>query len=257
MKIVLAVIGTLVLLVVLAIGGAFLFTSGITQVADDFFAALRRGDDSAARALLSREFLASTPEHRLQAFLAGDLRRVDSTHWSSRKVDNGLGRLEGDLGTEGGGRLPVVLTLVKEEAGWRIQHIERKAAAGLAGPSPTVPDEAAQVALVRAAMADFVTSLNAGEMSHFHASVSQLFRSQFSVDQLNDAYRAFLDYGADWSELDALTPRIEPAPSIDGDGVLVLAGSYPTQPNTARFEIKYVQEAGQWKVIGLNLNIGE
>lgn len=256
MKIVLAVIGTLALLLALAIGGAFYFTSGITQVSEDFFAALRRGDDAAARELLSQEFLAASSQERLQAFLAGDMRRVTSTHWSSRKVENRLGHLEGELGTQDGGRIPVSITLVKEDAGWRIQHILRKAGSGLSGPVPTIPEETVQLGLVRSAMADFVISLNSGDMSHFHATVSDMFRTQFSVAQLNQAYRAVINYGADWSELNSLQPRIEQAPSINDDGVLVLAGSYPTQPNATRFQIKYVQELGQWKVLGLNLNIG-
>ena len=38
-------------------------------------------------------------------------------------------------------------------------------------------------------------------------------------------------------------------------GVLVLAGHYESEPNQVYFEHKYIDEGGQWKLVGFNIEM--
>lgn len=258
MKTVLKILAVLVLLAIVAIGAALHFTRGIVDTTEAFFAAVREGRTDDATTQLSEGFRAATDDQALMRFLDdSQIRRVESATWHSRSISGGQGRLEGALTTEGGGSVPIVIDLVKESGAWKIHRIER-AAAGLVEPpmrpEPPAADEAR--ALVRQTTQDFVTSLANGSMAHFHARISRLWQSQYSVAELDQAYRVFLDLDADLGVLDSLEPQIEPALELDQDGVLTLAGHYVTEPSRVRFSYRYVVEGSVWKPLGLDMRIG-
>jgi hypothetical protein len=115
--------------------------SGMTDAADQFFVALKAHDYPAARALMAEEFRAGTTDEQLAALVERSaLSSYKTAHWSSRSIQNGRGRLAGSLETEGGGSIPMELSLVKERGGWRIYAL-RKPAAGIDGDtSPKAAD---------------------------------------------------------------------------------------------------------------------
>ena len=55
--------------------------------------------------------------------------------------------------------------------------------------------------------------------------------------------------------LDNLTPVFDENPTIDKNGVLLIKGHYPTQPNQVLFEQKYIFEGSSWKLVGLKVQI--
>lgn len=258
MKTVLKILAVLVLLAIVAIGAALHFTRGIVDTADAFFQAVREGRTADATSQLSEGFRAATDAQALMRFLDdSQIRRVESANWHSRSVSGGEGRLEGSLTTEGGGRVPIVIDLVKERGAWKIHRIER-AAAGLAERPvrPELPATEEAQALAQQTTRDFVTSLANGSMAHFHASVSRLWQSQYSVAELDQAYRVFLDLDADLGVLNSLEPQFASTPDLDDDGVLSLEGHYATEPSRVRFSYRYVVEGSTWKPLGLDMKIG-
>ncbi len=50
-------------------------------------------------------------------------------------------------------------------------------------------------------------------------------------------------------------PSFDEPPAINADGFLVAKGSYATAPSKVFFELKYVDEDGAWKLIGINVNV--
>lgn len=255
MKTVVKIILSLAAFAGLVIALVLYATRGPVSAAEDFFAAAARNDLPAARALLSKQFLADTRPDRLDAFFASDLGRVTGTSWHSRAVENGIGRLQGSVTTRDGGEVPLAITLVKEDGAWRIQHIERRAPAGLSA-APTLPEITTRIGLVNRSTGDFITSVKAGDMTHFRSTVSELWRSQHDVARLNEAFAAFFGLQVDWdAALAGIEPELDPSASIDSDGVLHLAGHYPTAPNVLRFEHKYIREGDDWRLIGFNLHI--
>ena len=44
---------------------------------------------------------------------------------------------------------------------------------------------------------------------------------------------------------------------INSDGVLMIKGYYPTTPNRIIFQLKYLQEEDEWKLVGIDVNLKE
>ncbi len=254
MKIFLKIVAALFVLVALSLTAALFLTRGIADTADEFFAAVERNDMGAAYAKLSQGFQSGTSESELARFLDQQkMRSVIATSWSSRQIENQTGSLRGSLTTASDGTIPITIELIKEQDEWRIHRIERPAAGLVATPSLPSDEEARRLAHDTART--FLASVQAGSMQNFHASVSELWQQQYSVESLNESYAAFLNLDADLGPLAAMTPQIIETPQLDENGVLRMATLYPTDLGEFRFGLSYVLEAGQWRALGLNASV--
>lgn len=242
----------------IAVVVALTATSGMTESAQAFFKAIKEENYTGAYEHLSEEFRASTTQEEFVAFLDNSaLMNFSEASWGSRSISGGIGELDGSITTEAGGVVPIRLGLVKENDTWKIYSIH-KPRAGVARQESAVdlPSAEALVSLVDKTMLEFAESVNAGDFSGFYAHVSNLWRKQSSVEEFNDIFRSFIE--ADINLLPALerhTPVFEREPKVDGEGVLVLEGHYPTQPSRLWFELKYLYEGIGWKVVGINVNL--
>src|SRR5205823_2818273 len=57
----------------------------------------------------------------------------------------------------------------------------------------------------------------------------------------------------EFANIQALDPTFSAPAAIDKDGLLVATGSYPTEPDRARFELSYIYEAPRWKLFGIHV----
>jgi hypothetical protein len=101
-------------------------------------------------------------------------------------------------------------------------------------------------------MHDFLISVKQKDMSHSHHTLSQMWQKQISTEELNAVFISIIDSGANWPAVDTLAPELSSDAKIDENGVLSLAGRYPTTPEL-NFEMKYIYEATSWKLIGFSL----
>ena len=152
--------------------------------------------------------------------------------------------------------MPVTIGFVKGGQSWKIYSI-RKPASGLQTESGSVqmPAEAAQVEFVRTAIHVFAESINEQSMRKFFDHSSNLWQEQTTIEELDQAFVAFYDLGADLTVLDGYSPIFDPVPLLNEDGVLILSGYYPTKPNQLYFEQKYVYEGLGWKLMGFSADI--
>lgn len=251
LKIMLGVVAVLVL----GIAASFYFTSGIVNIADDFFKAVREGDIAKARAYLSEDFKASTDESALTEFLSkSSILNFKKSSWSNRQISGGRGELDGSFTTETGGVVPIRMFFVKEQDNWKIHAIQKPTAGLLSGDaSQSVPTEADQIALVKQSIHDFIISLEKKSMEHFRTKVSQLWRKQHTTEDLNQAFKAIIDSAENLSMLDGVNPVLDADPKITEDGVLVLVGYYPTNPTQIHFKQQYIYEGLSWKLLGFSI----
>lgn len=252
----------IVVVIALAVGAAFYFTSGIADTATAFFKAVKQKDMPKAQSYLSQEFKATTSEAALAAFLANSgLSNVKDTSWSERKVGGGRGELIGDVTTETGGKVPLKLYFVKEQDNWKIYAIRKETSGVQSGvqsaaqpPAPKtlgIPGQPEQIALVKQSIRDFATSTQQKNMVHFRGTVSRVWQSQFTLEQFNQSFANFLQSNNDFTILNNFEPIIDGEPILADNGVLSIKGRYPTQPSQFHFELKYIQEDGAWKLVGL------
>lgn len=118
---------------------------------------------------------------------------------------------------------------------------------------PKLPPEKDLKALTLDSLLAFNRAVKTKSFVAFHQQISALWREQITPEQLSDAFKPFMDQGLDISEISGVEPVFGEPPAINGDGVLVLKGSYPARPMKISFELKYVYEHPAWKLIGVNV----
>ncbi|MFZ0488374.1 MAG: hypothetical protein WAL83_15370 [Arenicellales bacterium] len=253
LKILLAVVGV----VVVGIAAVFYFLSGMTTVADDFFSSVGNNDMDKAYSYLSEDFKSSTSKEQLRQFLEKhSLTNFKESHWASRSISGGNGKVSGSVTTESGGVIPITLRFVKEEAGWRIYSIQKPPSGIQERDAPIqAPSEEDQVKLVADAMHVFALSVNDKSMAKLYSHLSNLWQRQATIEQLDKAFASFYDLGVDLTVLDGMSPRFSSRPAVDDDGVLLITGLYPTTPNQVHFEQRFVYEGLSWKLVGFSAEI--
>jgi len=103
-------------------------TSGMIDVASQFFEAVKANDVAKARTYLSSEAQAATDENALKQFLVeSDVLGFKRANWPARRVLGQRGELKGAV-TNANGEVPMVLTFVKENNRWKILNLAKPAA---------------------------------------------------------------------------------------------------------------------------------
>jgi hypothetical protein len=246
----------LVALFAVAIAAAFLLTADMKKQADAFFAAVKAKDHAAAYQLLSEDFRAATTQPEFTQFLEKTaLARFERASWSNRQISGGRGELDGAVTTEGGGVIPIKLGFVKENGKWLIYSLHKPRAGLTQDDAGKVPSDAEQVRMVVDALQVFARSINADDFSEFHRYVSILWQRQITVQQLNGAFKPFMDADIDLTKLDSYTPTFDEPTAIGSDGILVITGHYPTRPSSVIFRLKWVYEGVGWKLMGTNVEL--
>lgn len=257
MKKLLAVIGVLVVLAIIAVVLVFQFTSGLPTAVDEFFGKVKAKDFSAAYKLTAKEFQASTAQEQLSRFLTeSELMNYAKASWSSRSISGNQGELEGSIETTNGGVVPLKVTLVKEQGAWKILSI-KKAGAGLFTDTlkSELPPDQELKQLVKTTMQHFALAINARDFGDFHKHISNLWQAQISKDKLLDIFKTFSEQNIDLTVLQPLEPAFSEKPSVNADGVLIMKGKYATQPSVTTFELKYITEQNRWKLVGIDVSV--
>lgn len=129
--------------------------------------------------------------------------------------------------------------------------------APLAQAQNKVPSERALEALVKATLLTFNDANVTGNYEVFHAKLSKPFREQFSVERLARRFQEFNKKHIDFDIVAALKPAYDPPPKVDDDGKLLVKGLFPTEPKQVYFSLEFIPSDGEWKLIGINVKIGD
>lgn len=126
-------------------------------------------------------------------------------------------------------------------------------------PSPAsaqrVPNDNVIEITIKRALASFNDANITGNYDVFHATLSRPFRQQFSADRLKDAFKAFHTQLIDISPVLALSPILSEPARIDGDGALLLKGTFETRPSRVLFDMRLLPAEGDWKLIAIHVNV--
>ncbi len=261
MKKVLLVLFGLLAAVALLIVGVFMLTSGVTGVANDFFAHIKAEKSDDAWSLLSQEFQKSTDRDELLEFLESKgLSEVVETTWNSRSITNGSAEIHGSVDTASGSSVPLKIYFVKENDEWCIQHIGMDSvgvAKAPTGTALTAPPEAEQLALVRESLTVFGESVNGKDFSPFADHISETWKKGgVTVEQLNQAFAAFIDHEINiLPVLDSLAPAFDNEVVVADNGVMSITGVYPSTPSKIKFQLDYIKEGTSWKVVRTAVNV--
>jgi len=124
--------------------------------------------------------------------------------------------------------------------------------------SGDVPSKDKVTAMTQASILSFGDAVTKQDFSEFYNEAADIWQKQTSPEKLRDAFKDF--YGKDIDLRAALKgkePVFNQSPTINSDGVLLVQGYYPTTPNRVVFQLKYFNEEGEWKLVGINVNLKE
>jgi hypothetical protein len=121
-----------------------------------------------------------------------------------------------------------------------------------------VPDDEEVKALTESSLTSFDRAVKKKDFSKFYEEIAALWKTQTSPEKLKEAFKDFFDKDFDLpSVMKAKEPVFNHPPAIGDDEVLVIKGYYPTTPNRVIFQLKYLEEDGDWKLLGINVNLAE
>lgn len=233
--------------------------SGLIEVADKFFSSVAAGDYDTAYQLVSSGFRRSADVDKLRRFLESrGLDKYASADWSSWELTTEQGTLEGTITTTAGGSIPVTLVFVKSGEDWRIHYIDA-GPAGISDEQPevevTMPADEILQALATESILALAAAVNARDFTGFYDHVAELWQSQSEPEEIQGYFQEFVDEGIDMTYVDTLSPVFSAPPAIDEDNVLHLKGYYTSRPAATKFELDYIYEHPDWRLIGINIEV--
>jgi hypothetical protein len=124
--------------------------------------------------------------------------------------------------------------------------------------SAEIPEEANLKSMTENSLVSFGRAVKKKNFSGFYDEIASVWQNQTTPEKLEEGFRDFLDKKIDLpSAIKGMEPVFNHAAAIDSDGVLVIKGYYPTKPNRVIFELKYLEEEGDWKLVGVDVNLKE
>lgn len=114
-----------------------------------------------------------------------------------------------------------------------------------------------QRVLAESTMHAFGLAVDTKDFTAFHERLAPEARQRISVDKLKETFKGFMDRHINLLALDGAAPKFTRAPAINKNGVLLLKGFYPAGLFRVFFEFGYEYDRASWKLVALNVHIGE
>ena len=146
------------------------------------------------------------------------------------------------------------LKYLQEKSAWKLVGINVQVLPFVEKTGPVPTDKEAKRLALDSLLA-FDKALQAKNFDSFYRHIAKLWQAQTTSEKLKQIFQPFLDQDASISGISDVDPVFDTKPAIDNDGFLILKGSYPTQPSTVFFELKYVYEDELWELVGINVNV--
>ncbi|HEY0462497.1 MAG TPA: hypothetical protein VGC97_25405 [Pyrinomonadaceae bacterium] len=119
-----------------------------------------------------------------------------------------------------------------------------------------LPSEDEMQDIVKKTLLDFNDSLQKEDFTDFYGKISKYWQKQTSPEKLKTSFQGFIDGNADLSPIKDMTAKFTRGPETTrslGMKTLEADGEYPTSPITTKFELKYIVEGKEWKLVGINV----
>lgn len=174
--------------------------------------------------------------------------------------------------TPAGRSFPLVVTLNNEDGAWRVYSLKSPVdlSTGIAqnhfsmvgktvgfnsAVNQPMPPEAAIKALATESLLQFNDAIQKQSFREFYETTSRAWQGQLTLGQLSRAFQPFIDSQVNIANIAGTEPVLDPPPSINSEGILIVTGSYPTRPLRVVFQLKYVYELPKWRLFGLDVNL--
>ena len=151
-------------------------------------------------------------------------------------------------------KVTFLLRYVREGSDWKVLGINVQAVPFVENTGK-VPSNKEVKGLVLDSLLAFNKAIQAESFENFYGRIAELWARETTPEKLQEIFQSFIDKGINISQITKLDPVFDEPPAINADGFLVAKGSYATEPSKVFFELKYVDQDGAWKLIGINVNV--
>jgi hypothetical protein len=129
------------------------------------------------------------------------------------------------------------------------------AQAPAAAPKPAQIDRNGVIILVRSAL----LALDQANKTGNYTVLRDLGAPAFQVNtaaRLAEIFAAQRRDNVDLSGVAVIDPQLSLLPQIEANGMMRMAGFFPSVPTQVNFELTYAPVNGQWRLFGISVNLG-
>lgn len=131
-------------------------------------------------------------------------------------------------------------------------------ATAIAARAADVPEKAELISMTESSLLSFGKAVKEKDFSGFYEDIAAVWQKQTTAEKLGELFKDFFDKGIDLpGAIKGKEPVLNQPATINSDDVLMIKGYYPTTPNRIVFQLKYLQEEDEWKLVGINVNLKE
>ena len=116
-----------------------------------------------------------------------------------------------------------------------------------------VPPESELKSMTLKSLLAFNDGVQEKDFSGFYKQLAGLWQEQTTPAKLKELFNDFIEKEINIAPIKKLQPVFNKEAKINSDDMLVIAGYYPTTPKRVVFELKYLEEKGDWKLAGINV----
>ena len=123
--------------------------------------------------------------------------------------------------------------------------------------SAPVPTDDEQEILIKTTLMTFNDANLTGNYTILYDKAAKPFRAQITVQKLVDAFKVYRDKKVNLASIVSADMDSSNKATIDSDGVLNLKGKFKDDEKRIRFDLRFVNEEGGWKMLGITVNYKE
>ena len=114
-----------------------------------------------------------------------------------------------------------------------------------------VPEARALIVMIRSSLMALHHANLTGNYTVLHDLASEDFQRANTPAKIGQAFASLSEHGLDLSLAALLTPQLLQTPAIDRNGLLQLAGFFPSEPQEIHFKLTYQASPRGWRLFAL------
>jgi len=119
---------------------------------------------------------------------------------------------------------------------------------------PTMPSDDRLVVMIRSTLMALNQANATGNYTVFHEMAAPAFQESNSPARLTEIFTDLRRRNLDLSPILLSQPKLVRKPQIDANGLLEIAGFFPTAPEQVNFDLIFQLVQGRWRLYGIAAN---
>src|SRR4051812_19579245 len=110
--------------------------------------------------------------------------------------------------------------------------------------------------LIRTTLIAVQQANQTGNYTVLHGISAPGFQSVNTTARLSDIFAGLRAQNYDLSGVAVLEPQLTVLPEVDANGVMRMAGFFPSVPLQVNFDLQFAPVEGRWRLLGIAVNVG-